>query len=194
MLSLGSTTARYDNRVNRYEPDSSFRDFYAPEYLDEQGHLVPSIIIEIGYSENVISVFDTAKMYMRNEHVQLVISIKLYGKHKKVNHLFSFVHERTTEGPRLVSAISFGQVLTGTDKTEILNELRDEGVELVEVQAGDHAQINHHDDYSIIISRSALWKEAEDAMPANASNHRIYLCEILETLRDTKNLGEGFSL
>jgi Uma2 family endonuclease len=59
MISLGSTTTRYDELYNRYEADSSFRNMHAPVHVDDRGQSIPSIVVEIGFSETIESLFQT---------------------------------------------------------------------------------------------------------------------------------------
>jgi hypothetical protein len=191
MTSLGSTTTRYDDLWSRYEADSSFRNMHSPTRVDDRHRLIPSIIIEIGYSETINSLFRTANVYLGNPDIHIVISVKIVGSNDKAKELICFVHKRSPGGILLESAISFGLPMSEATRAAILPWL--EGTPLIEVPNDYHSQIRQ-DLYSIIIPHEILWVGVDEAIqPADASDYRIYLYDMLELLHDAQCLGEGIA-
>jgi Uma2 family endonuclease len=108
----GSTRVRYGEATSM-EGDATYRNHRLP--LDQcprdaNGELIPFLVFEVASSESYERMATTPNHYLANEHVRLVISIKLVLSNPlHVHQLYCIIHERCPNGRPIVSrVISFG--------------------------------------------------------------------------------------
>ena len=115
--SLGSARTQYDNR-NIFEADLSFSNGFLPNEdfpKDAKGAILPTFIMEVGFSESFSSLCSTARAYLVNPIVQMVISIKIVGSFDSVKNLHQIhtllciVYEKDqTNTVRVTRVVNFG--------------------------------------------------------------------------------------
>jgi Uma2 family endonuclease len=176
ILSLGSTTTQYGDR-DVLETDLSFLNGFIPPRdrpKDARGANIPTFIIEIGYSETYASLCSTARTYLANDAVQMVISIKLIGSFQNNTHevtgMICIIHEKDHENAiRITRVINFGArqnsiqavtSATGYDNDQI------EGVGFG--YDGEYPFPRNHDTFSVVIPARVVWYGVAEEVLMNA--------------------------
>lgn len=122
MQILRSPRIAYGSGPTVHETDCSYRNRFEPRVRTGNNVLMPAVIGD-GCSETERSLRETAEHYMRNDHVQMVISIKIVKRNDLVDAMVCIVHSKVggRAGDHLQKIISFGPRLRSVDKERIVS-------------------------------------------------------------------------
>jgi hypothetical protein len=209
--SLGSARTKYGHG-NVFEADISCTNGFIPPHgfpTDTRGAIIPTFVIEVGFSESLVSLCTTALAYLANEVVRMVVSIKLIGSfqqhHHNVTAMFCLVHEKdaVTNAIRVVHVINFGppRIFSRSFLQTLSNETQ------VPVEHFEGVGFDYHGEYPFptdhptfvvnVPAVSVLWygistEIVENALHIHGPNVQqdfiLKLCELSEILMECSYL------
>lgn len=190
---LGSTRVRYGQANTCLESDKSFVNRHATHLLDPRGKVIPTIIVEVAYSESYESIQDTALQYLYNLNVRMVISIKILATRHHVNQLYCIVHTRDDNGPAIASqVISFGPGCRSQTVEAIIRHtgvhpdnfigIGRPGFDLGQVNYPE--VLNDEETFSIIVPNEVIWWNVPEARRFAIDQFRLRLINFAECLQE----------
>jgi hypothetical protein len=173
---LGSTTTQYGDR-DVLETDLSFINGFIPLQdcpRDDRGANIPTFIIEVGYSETYASLYSTARIYLANDAVRMVISIKLIGRFQnEVTGMICIIYEKDHANTiRISRVINFGAPSFHCVSIEAIT--RTTGYNLDQVEGigfgydGEYPFPRNHPTFSVIIPAGIVWYGVAEEVVMNA--------------------------
>lgn len=170
---MGSSRVRYGQPHTCLASDESFTNSHAVHSHDPHGKIIPTIIVEIAYSENYESIQDTALRYLHNDNARMVISIKVLATRHRVNQLYCIVHVRDEN---TVEAIIRN---TGVDPDNFI------GIGRHGFDAGQNYPelLNDEETFSVIVPNQVIWWNVPEERRFAIDQLRLRLSLIVQRLQ-----------